>query len=83
MLWPCWCLQEGEWWREAIFHADKLDVVCPGGGIAVAHLENVYEHGVYSAAWIAPYVMEEAKGADVQQSFNRKFSKKEVYSRYR
>ena len=55
--------------------ADKLDMVCPGGGVALTHLEYVQEHGVYGAAWIAPYVVEQAKGADMQQSFNRKFSK--------
>ena len=57
-FWPCWCLQEGERWGEAVLHADQLNMVCPGGGVAVAHLEYVQEHGVYSTAWIRPYVME-------------------------
>ena len=50
-------LQERERWRKAIFLADKLQVVRPGGGVAPAHFQNIYNHGVDCGVGVTPYIV--------------------------
>ena len=50
---------------------EKLCVVGPSTRASVAHLKDVGDHVEYSEGGIGPDVMEEAQGADVQNSFNR------------
>ena len=46
-------------------------MIGPGGGAVAAHLQYVEEHGVDSAGWITPDVMEDTKCTDVDHSFHR------------
>lgn len=41
-----------------------------GGGLAVAHLQDVHDHGMDSGVWVTPDVVEETEGSDVKDSFN-------------
>ena len=54
-------------------------MVGPGDGALAAHLEDVEDHGVDGGVGVAPNIMENAKCADMQDSFNRKFTQKKVY----
>ena len=77
-FWPWWCLEDREWRGKVILLTEDSDMVGPGGGVIIAHLENIHDHAVDSGGWVAPDVEEKPKCTDVEQSFHRKLSEEEM-----
>ena len=56
-------------------------MVCPGGGGAAAHLQDVHHDGIDSGVRIAPDVEEDTECSDVEHCFYWKLTKEEVQRR--
>ena len=46
-------------------------MIGPGSGVSGTHLQNVGDHVVDSAAWVAPDSVDKTEGADVKDALSR------------
>ena len=46
-------------------------MIGPGGGVSGTHLQDVGDHAVDSAAWVAPDGVDKTEGADVKDTLGR------------
>ena len=53
-------------------------MIAPGGGGGVAHLKNIQDHFIHRSVLVAPDVVENSQGIDVQDGFSREMTKKKV-----